>query len=76
MANVLKMAKSQSIQQLYASGWSQRRIASELGIDRKTVSRHLRPASAAPNAAIPPSGSSGPNKRKKAAETQAEACQI
>ena len=27
MANVLKMAKIQSIQQLHASGWSQRRIA-------------------------------------------------
>jgi transposase len=61
MANVLKMAKSQSIQQLHASGWSQRRIASELGIDRKTVSRHLRPASAAPNAPISPAGSDGSN---------------
>ncbi len=39
MANVLTMAKIQSIQQLHAAtGWSQRRIADELDIDRGTVS--------------------------------------
>ena len=37
MANVLTMAKIQSIQQLHAAGWSQRRIAEELDIDRGTV---------------------------------------
>ena len=36
MANVLKMAKIQSIQQLHAAGWSLRRIARELEIDRGT----------------------------------------
>jgi transposase len=41
MANQLKMAIVQSIQQLYALGWSQRRIARQLGIDRGTVKRHL-----------------------------------
>lgn len=61
MANFLKMAKSQSIQQLHTAGWSQRRIASELGIDRGTVARHLRPAQAAPNPAILPPGSGGSN---------------
>ena len=42
MANVLKMAKIQSIQQLHAAGWSQRRIARELEIDRGTVARYLQ----------------------------------
>ena len=61
MANVLKMAKFQSIQQLHAAGWSQRRIARELEIDRGTVARHLRSAPSDPNAAILPAGSDGPN---------------
>lgn len=61
MANVLKMAMVQSIQQLHAAGWSQRRIARELGIDRGTVGRHLRPPIPAPKAAIPPTGSDGSN---------------
>jgi transposase len=61
MANVLKMAKIQSIQQLHAAGWSQRRIARELEIDRGTVARYLRSAQSDPNAAILPAGSDGPN---------------
>lgn len=61
MANVLKMAKIQSLQQLHAAGWSQRRIAQELGIDRGTVARHLRSARPDPNTAILPAGSGGPN---------------
>lgn len=39
MANQLKMAIIQSIQQLHSLGWSQRRIAGELHVDRETVSR-------------------------------------
>ncbi len=42
MANRLKMATVQSIISLHARGWSQRRIARELGVDRESVSRHLR----------------------------------
>jgi transposase len=42
MANRLKMAKIQSILSLHAQGWSRRRIARELGIDRETVSRYVR----------------------------------
>jgi transposase len=61
MANVLKMAKIQSIQQLHAAGWSQRRIALELEIDRGTVARYLRPRPPDPNPAIPPAGSAGSN---------------
>ena len=61
MANVLKMAIVQSIRQLHASGWSQRRIARALEIDRGTVARHLRAARPDPKAAIRPAGSDGPN---------------
>ena len=42
MANQLKVAKVLSIRTLHAQGWSQRRIARELGINRETVARHLQ----------------------------------
>jgi transposase len=64
MANQLKMANIQAIQALKASGWSNRRIARELGFDRETVSRYVKlaetgskPATDQPN---PPAGISGP----------------
>ena len=41
MSNQLKVAKVLSIQALRAQGWSQRRIARELGIHRETVARYL-----------------------------------
>ena len=37
MANRLKMAKIRSILNLHQQGWSQRRIAEELGIHRETA---------------------------------------
>ena len=45
MANHLKVAKVFSIKALYAQGWSQRRIARELGVSRETVQRYLAGAS-------------------------------
>ncbi|MBK8915101.1 MAG: helix-turn-helix domain-containing protein [Phycisphaerales bacterium] len=42
MANRLKMAKVHSIQTLHAAGWSQRRIARVLGVDRGTVARYVQ----------------------------------
>ena len=42
MANRLKAAKVLSIQTLHERGWSQRRIARELGISRGAVLRHLQ----------------------------------
>ncbi len=44
MANYLKVAKVLSIHTLHAQGWSQRRIARELGVDRETVARQLKAA--------------------------------
>jgi len=46
MANVLKVQEQQSITSLAAAGWSIRRIARKLRIDRKTVRRYLREAGA------------------------------
>ena len=41
MANQLKMAKVNAIHTLAQRGWSQRRIAESLGINRRTVARYL-----------------------------------
>src|SRR5687767_10352208 len=55
----LKMDIQQAISTLSRSGWSQRRIAHELGIDRETVARYRRLArqAEAPKPAIAPTGS-------------------
>ena len=61
MSNVLKMAIVQSVHQLHTAGWSQRRIAMELEIDRGTVARYLQSPPPDPNTAIVPAGSGEPN---------------
>ncbi len=75
MENHLKVAKVSSIQSLHAQGWSQRRIARELGIHRATVSRQLKvaakPTKATPELADPkpakaPTGSDAEPKDEKA----------
>lgn len=57
--NQLKMDIQQTISTLSRAGWSQRRIARELGIDRETVARYRRLARqvAEPKPAISPAGS-------------------
>src|SRR5215207_8394056 len=45
MANRLKMAEHQAIIGLARLNWSYRRIAAELGVDRQTVSRHVKASS-------------------------------
>ena len=58
MANQLKMADIQALLALHERGWSNRRIARELSIDRETVGRHVRLVCAtAANPASAPSGS-------------------
>jgi transposase len=42
MSNVLKVSTQTTIYSLRERGWSNRRIAQELGINRETVSRYLR----------------------------------
>ena len=61
MANHLQVAKVSSILELHAQGWSQRRIARELGVSRGAVARHLR---AAANRAKAPPGSADSNRAK------------
>lgn len=59
--NQLKMDIQQAISSLSGRGWSQRRIARELGINRETVARYRSLAREAkePKPAIPPAGSEG-----------------
>ena len=58
MANRLKVAKVSSIHELHSQGWSQRRIARELGVSRGAVARHLLTD---PNRATAPTGSKASN---------------
>lgn len=55
--NQLNVSLQQTILTLSARGWSRRRIARHLTIDRETVGRHVRRAEAASKPAIPPTGS-------------------
>ena len=48
MSNFLKMDLVNAIQALKSKGWSKRRIARELQIDRQTVRKHIRAASNSP----------------------------
>lgn len=53
MANRLKVADHQAIIGLARLGWSFRRIAAKVGVDRETVSRHVRSAATGPSGADP-----------------------
>src|SRR6266481_6402355 len=66
--NQLKMDIQQTINTLSRGGWSQRRIARELGIDRETVARYRRRARQAgePKPAISPAGSEAIGESKPA----------
>jgi transposase len=57
MSNRLKVAMIDIILSLHRRGWSQRRIANELELNRETVARYLKQARAAPKPAIAPPGS-------------------
>lgn len=61
MSNQLQVAMIETIRSLRQRGWSQRRIARELGINRETVARYLHPPPPLANPAIAPPGSQGPD---------------
>ena len=55
MSNRLKVAMIDVILSFHRRGWSQRRIAIELDINRETVARYLKQAREAPkNQPFPP----------------------
>lgn len=60
MSNRLAMATVQAILHLHSLRWSQRRIAAELNIDRKTVRRCLSRQLGGPKGTTAPTGSEGP----------------
>jgi len=67
MANLLKMALIDTIIALHRKGWSQRRIARELGTSREAVARHLRLAQTDPKPANAPIGAPHPDDTSKPA---------
>jgi transposase len=86
MANHLKMDKVFSILTLHKAGWSDRQIASELGIDRGAVARHIRLAEAGSKPATDapigseaghdaPTGSGDPKPASDAPTGSADICQ-
>jgi transposase len=56
MANMLKVLEQNTIQELAAKGWSGRRIARTLNLDRKTVRRYLSATAKSPTISTPGSG--------------------
>ena len=67
MSNLLQVAVIDTILSLHQRGWSQRRIARELGVHRETVARYLRQLLPAPKPAIAPIGSAAPDDAPKPA---------
>jgi transposase len=68
MSNVLRVSLQTTIYSLADRGWSQRRIARELGINRETVGRYLRLAENAKPAILTP-GFEGSTEAKPAIST-------
>ena len=56
MSNVLKVSHQEAIRSLHQKGWSQRRIARELGINRRTVRRYVEGESKCTSISTPGSG--------------------
>jgi transposase len=73
MTNQLKVAMKQAIWSLKERGWSNRRIARELGLHRDTVARYVRQGP--PKPANPPAGSAMPRPTTPAAESPNNPCE-
>ena len=73
MANQLTVAKVLSIKTLHEQGWSQRRIARELGVSREAVANHVRELSKpakAPTGSDPDDHDSKPAKAPTGSRSQ------
>lgn len=75
MANQIEMAKINAIQGLHQQGWSQRKIATQLGVNRETVARYLSEATSKPAKAPPGSEDSKPTKAPSGSTGQRSDCQ-
>jgi hypothetical protein len=64
--NHLNVSLQHFITTLAGKGWSARKIARELSINRETVGKYLRQKTASSNPAIPPAGSAGESDPKPA----------
>jgi transposase len=62
MSNVLKVSHQEAIRSLHQKGWSQRRIARELGINRRTVRRYVEGESKCTSISTPGSGEDSDSK--------------
>lgn len=62
MANVLKVSHQEAIRSLHGKGWTQRRIACELGLHRQTVGRYIEAGSKCTTISTPGSGKGGESK--------------
>ena len=62
MSNVLKVSHQEAIRGLHQKGWSQRRIARELGIHRQTVNRYSEGDSKCTSISIPGFGEESDSK--------------
>ena len=70
MGNYIKVAVMNSIITLYERGWSQRKIARELDLDRETVQRNIRlKRLGGSKPAIPTPGNPSPGSSKPAIPT-------
>ena len=56
MSNVLKVSHQEAIRSLHQKGWSQRRIAHELGINRRTVRHYTEGEAKCTSLSTPGSG--------------------
>jgi transposase len=62
MSNVLKVSHQEAIRSLHEKGWTQRRIARELGLHRRTVGRYIEAGSKCTTISSPGSGEGGQSK--------------
>ena len=60
MSNTLKVSMTETIRELSKKGWSQRRIAEELGVHRKTVRKYLEADSKGTISTAGPDGGTEP----------------